>query len=221
MTNIIIGIAVGLIIGWNLLPQPQWVKRIYDKAAARIVKWFAGLFVLLSLVSGCSAVVSQPKSTYPWKYRAMAEIALATVGADPAPQPKPAPKAGDKCPECNDPPGKCGVGRVGDGVVCRVCRTCNGDGRIDDRDLKSTGEVAEVQREIVLHMTRSTQKQWPTDWWKNSEPIFTQRGWACRAVLEPDGSIGAAYFDVVAPDGEVFNFFEPLTVEMVEHLETR
>ncbi len=28
--------AVGLIVGWNLLPQPEWVKNLYDKVRAKI-----------------------------------------------------------------------------------------------------------------------------------------------------------------------------------------
>lgn len=178
----------------------------------------AGLIAL----PGCHSVTSQPKSTYPWKYRAMAEIALATAGADTLPAPKPAPKVGDKCPECNNPPGDCGVGRVGDGRICKVCLTCNGDGRIDDRDLKAdgeTGEVAVFDKEIILHMTRATQKAWATDWWKNAEPLFTEHGWICRAVLEPDNATAVSYFDVVLPSGEVKNYFEPLTLEMLEGLE--
>ncbi len=27
----------GLIVGWNLLPQPMWVKMIYDMIAAKIM----------------------------------------------------------------------------------------------------------------------------------------------------------------------------------------
>ena len=27
--------AVGLVIGWNVLPQPQWAKDLYDKAKAK------------------------------------------------------------------------------------------------------------------------------------------------------------------------------------------
>jgi len=33
--TLLIGIGIGLIIGWNLLPQPAWVKAIYDNVAAR------------------------------------------------------------------------------------------------------------------------------------------------------------------------------------------
>lgn len=44
------------------------------------------------------------------------------------------PVAGDNCPKCNDPAGKCGVGKVGDGITCRPCRACRGDGRCDAGD---------------------------------------------------------------------------------------
>lgn len=46
------------------------------------------------------------------------------------------PKVGDKCPECNDPPGSCGVGKVGDGRVCVVCEKCGGNGIINEENLK-------------------------------------------------------------------------------------
>lgn len=36
MLDILFWIGVGLIIGWNLLPQPAWVEAIYD----RVVSWF-------------------------------------------------------------------------------------------------------------------------------------------------------------------------------------
>lgn len=26
----------GLIVGWNLFPQPEWVKNLYDKVRAKI-----------------------------------------------------------------------------------------------------------------------------------------------------------------------------------------
>jgi hypothetical protein len=28
--------ATGLIVGWNLLPQPTWVKTIYDKVISKL-----------------------------------------------------------------------------------------------------------------------------------------------------------------------------------------
>lgn len=31
-------IFVGLMIGWNFLPQPDWAKRFYDK----IYRWLGG-----------------------------------------------------------------------------------------------------------------------------------------------------------------------------------
>lgn len=34
MFSAILYVGVGLIIGWNFLPQPTWVKTIYDKVSA-------------------------------------------------------------------------------------------------------------------------------------------------------------------------------------------
>ena len=31
MFNFALGTAIGLIVGWNVLPQPAWVKAIYDR----------------------------------------------------------------------------------------------------------------------------------------------------------------------------------------------
>ena len=32
----IVGFAVGLLVGWNLLPQPAWVKKLWTKAEDKI-----------------------------------------------------------------------------------------------------------------------------------------------------------------------------------------
>ena len=34
----IFGAAAGLIVGWNLLPQPEWAKNLWDKLVAKIKK---------------------------------------------------------------------------------------------------------------------------------------------------------------------------------------
>lgn len=31
MLELIVGFAVGLVVGWNLLPQPAWVKNLWSK----------------------------------------------------------------------------------------------------------------------------------------------------------------------------------------------
>ena len=36
MLNEIFFFCAGLIVGWNLIPQPTWVKLIYDKIMAKI-----------------------------------------------------------------------------------------------------------------------------------------------------------------------------------------
>jgi len=35
MFELLLGGAIGLVIGWNILPQPAWVKRLYDRALRR------------------------------------------------------------------------------------------------------------------------------------------------------------------------------------------
>ena len=32
---------VGLIVGWNILPQPAWVKALYDLIVFKIRSWAA------------------------------------------------------------------------------------------------------------------------------------------------------------------------------------
>lgn len=34
--------AAGLLVGWNVLPQPATVKRFYDWAGGKIKGWFSG-----------------------------------------------------------------------------------------------------------------------------------------------------------------------------------
>ena len=36
MLEVLFWVVVGLVIGWNVLPQPVWAKGLYDKVAA----WF-------------------------------------------------------------------------------------------------------------------------------------------------------------------------------------
>jgi len=35
MVEMLIGAVVGLIVGWNFLPQPAWVKKLVDKVLGR------------------------------------------------------------------------------------------------------------------------------------------------------------------------------------------
>jgi len=41
MTSFVLGLVVGLIVGWNFLPQPQWVKNLVDKVVAKISNKFS------------------------------------------------------------------------------------------------------------------------------------------------------------------------------------
>ncbi|MGV3484788.1 MAG: hypothetical protein ACO1RT_10255 [Planctomycetaceae bacterium] len=212
---------------------------------AVLIAFLMGWVIVLSI--GCTVHVpgiTPAEKPYPWRHRATAEISLAAVETTPAPDVKPV--AGSKCPSCNDPPGACGVGKTGDGRDCDTCGTCMGDGRVDAVDLTefdelrspdltehedaSTAEpespsdagetVVELPKVITLHMTRSTQAEWANKWYAHERKAFEDRGWAVRAVLEPDGSIEAAYFDVQCPDGRTPpKFYTPLTIADIEALE--
>lgn len=41
MLTFLFGIAVGLIVGWNLLPQPNWIKAKYQQFS----NWFHKTFM--------------------------------------------------------------------------------------------------------------------------------------------------------------------------------
>lgn len=41
--DFIVGIIVGLIVGWNLLPQPAWVRAAYQWAYRKLQGWAAKL----------------------------------------------------------------------------------------------------------------------------------------------------------------------------------
>lgn len=36
MFGILLGFIAGLLVGWNLLPQPEWVKRLVEKVKAKL-----------------------------------------------------------------------------------------------------------------------------------------------------------------------------------------
>ena len=38
MIGFVIGLGVGLIVGWNLLPQPAWVKNMFDRSKDEVDK---------------------------------------------------------------------------------------------------------------------------------------------------------------------------------------
>jgi hypothetical protein len=40
MFEIIIGFVIGLIVGWNFLPQPEPVKAAIDNVVATVKGWF-------------------------------------------------------------------------------------------------------------------------------------------------------------------------------------
>lgn len=41
MLDNLVFFLVGLIVGWNVLPQPAWVKALYDLVVSKIKSWAA------------------------------------------------------------------------------------------------------------------------------------------------------------------------------------
>lgn len=41
MLDNLLTFLIGLIIGWNVLPQPAWVKALYDLFVSKIKSWIA------------------------------------------------------------------------------------------------------------------------------------------------------------------------------------
>jgi hypothetical protein len=93
------------------------------------------LLILCLFISGCASMETDRWTATPLDHSRTASLVakynnLSTIVVVPN-----GPQIGDKCPECNDPPGQCGVGSVGDGTVCVKCENCGGDGKIDEKDL--------------------------------------------------------------------------------------
>jgi len=176
-------------------------------------------FTSLIVVGGCSIIPGPSEPPFPWKQRFMADVAIVSATSDVAPGPRPQPKVGDRCRDCNDPPGACGVGRVGDGRDCSRCGTCGGDGRIDEQDL--TGDFGDEPlppvRSITLHMSHGSQG-WGGKWWHESRQPFVDIGWEVFSHVATEGVIPAPYFVVVDGDAST-QFHEPLTTELLERWE--
>lgn len=176
----------------------------------------------LIVLAGCSSSIGPAGDDYPHKERAVAEIALASVGAD-APDVAPDGKLG-KCEQCN------GTGEVGDGSTFTKCMKCGGDGRIDENDLRqgsapavgaglSDGEdtPAEVPGTITLHITDVTKRGWPEQWWMEYEKPLTDAGWDVAIEKHAIDEEQAAWIEVCA-GGKCWPFFGPITLENVSHL---
>ncbi len=186
------------------------------------MRYALAVIVLTLVVGGCSEGPLRPSlDTGYAKQRAMAEIAIASVTADSAPDA--GPSVGDKCPACNDPPGACGVGKVGDGRTCTPCQTCGADGRIDERDLSGSGIASSAGPAeplgLVVYITPGTKSGWAMEWYNAQADAFRDRGWSVSlllvdaAALQAGGeSIPEEMPAIVAtwPDGTVRTFYSPI-----------
>jgi len=42
MTSLALAFGAGLVVGWNILPQPAWVRTLYIAAHAQYLVWKDG-----------------------------------------------------------------------------------------------------------------------------------------------------------------------------------
>lgn len=101
------------------------------------------------------------------------------------------PKVGDKCPQCNDPPGKCGVGKVGDDVICDTCLECNGDGIIDEKDLSQNYYQNDnnLTKNGIVTMYTNDGCIWCIKWEKEIMPKLIEAGWKIEKIYVTSGSV--------------------------------
>lgn len=184
------------------------------------------LVALLGMASvyGCSGSPDDPMG--PYQAEADAAVALAfAVTPQAAPESdKPdtpdQPKPGDQCRSCK------GRGKVGDGRVMRNCRTCGGDGRIDERDIRSEDPVARVSevlnriaeipenpvikqpsvndlRTVTIYLNNRNFGGWPKQWWLEERPKLVAAGFSVHDSRDwEDDSDTPAYTITVRGDRE-------------------
>lgn len=158
------------------------------------------ILMLILLCMGCVPKTQVTTQAGPLDHaHASALIAKYSALVPDAPVTPDEPKVGDKCPQCNDPPGKCGVGKVGDGVVCDTCPLCKGDGKIDEQDLKK-----EVEGEPQALKLKDEPSKAPITIWSVREPESTRKiVWYYRAACPPCEQWEREVFPVVKQRGWV------------------
>ena len=200
MIYFLIGLIVGLVLGWNLIPQPAWALRLYD----RLHRQFTGLGAILFCLSlaGCSGPAGLPEDAYQAQADAVVVLVKSAAhGESDAPAPddgRPDRQVGDVCDNCN------GTGRSGDGLG--RCNVCNGDGRIDREDLTRSNKPRLLTEQppkptaastsptpetlpvtIEMHVSQESASGWAKDWWATERLYFEQTGVDVKFVKEGSG----------------------------------
>jgi len=172
-----------------------------------------GLLTSLALAGGCSGLAVPESNSEYWKYRAAAEIALVASSPDTMPDVPPDGSLG-KCSNCQ------GTGKVGDGRTFRTCVPCGGDGRIDKDDIADAPVDIPPVGEITLHITDVDRVGWPAKWWAELKDDFVDHGYKVGFQKHSVSQQRGAYFDIVITGSpKVWQFFGPIELSSVRHLE--
>jgi hypothetical protein len=115
---------------------------------------------------------------------------------------------GDKCRDCNSPPGKCGVGRVGDGTICVKCENCGGDGIIHEMDINDKIQDNAIIKDEIKMLTRDDCKH--CDVWKlQVQPLLVKKGWKIKPI-EYTGSVPVFQFYNKSGEFVEYNGYMPI-----------
>jgi hypothetical protein len=161
------------------------------------------LLILCLLISGCSNIENEQWSTTALDHAVASSLVAKYNTLDSiknVPSGPVEPQIGDKCPECNDPPGQCGVGKVGDGRICVKCEKCDGDGKIDERDLnkelpKESVPQQEEKKELGNNLRNEifmyTRKGcgWCTKWENEVKQKLVDKGWKVTPKEDKENAV--------------------------------
>lgn len=152
------------------------------------------IIIFLLLFSGCSQ--EEKWEVNPFNHAIVSTLVAKYNTLDSTINIPSGPKVGDKCPECNDPPGSCGVGKVGDGRVCVLCERCGGNGIIDEENIKpSNGNNPEpeptpqpqLRNEIIMYSRPNC--IWCTRWEKEVMPKMIEAKWKVFKVNDNQNAV--------------------------------
>lgn len=153
------------------------------------------LLIFCLLLSGCSGQPADQWDAMPLDLaRSSSLVAKYNTLSSSVVVPK-VPQIGDQCPDCG------GTGILGDGTIKLKCDKCDGDGRIDEKDLSSDmiandsapqkeekKELGQLVRNEIIMYTNSG-CYWCEKWKLEVEPKLKAKGWKITHVIDSQNPI--------------------------------
>jgi hypothetical protein len=152
------------------------------------------LLIFCLLMAGCSGQPADQWTAMPLDLaRSSSLVAKYNTISSSLVVPK-GPQIGDQCPDCG------GTGVVGDTVVTFKCEKCDGDGRIDEKDLsRIVAEDSAPQKEEKKELGQSVRNEiimytnsgcyWCEKWKLEVEPKLKSKGWKITHLIDSQNPI--------------------------------